>query len=215
MFMKFKSRKTYTALSVVLLALMLTVMACTAQDTLFIHLTLTPTPTITPTPISTEGVKYKIGDKLTIIGNSPFSPVGLNANAGPFSPVTSATQCLPKTSVTVGDISRNIADANDNVIYYLVGCNGKKGWIPEYQITAYPVGTKLVIKSADGAGASVFQQNDAVKGKPLDEKCPDGTAITVADAQTGKVITDRNVYLQITCDKLKGYVLDTDVAPAG
>lgn len=214
--MKFKSRKTYTALSVVLLALMLTAMACTAQDTLIIHLTLTPTPTIKPTSIGPDGVKFKVGDKLTIIGNSPFSPVGLNANAGPWSPVTSATQCLPKTSVTVADISRDITPGSaDETIYYLVGCNGKKGWIAEYQITNYPTGTKLVIKSKDGTGAALFQQNDAVKGKPLEDKCPDGTAITVADAQTGKQTSDRNVYLQIACDKLKGYVVDTDVAPAG
>jgi len=212
--MMFKSRKTYTALSVVLLALMLTVMACTANDTWIIHLTLTPTPTITPTPLSTA-TKYKVGDQLTIIGNSPFSPIGINANAGPWSPVTSATQCLPKTGVTVSDVSGDITPGSkDATIFYLVSCNGKKGWIAEYQVTSYSTGSKLAIKSADGSGAALFSQNDSINGKPLADKCPDGTQVTVADAQTGKVQSDHNIYYQVTCDKLRGYVLDTDVVAA-
>jgi hypothetical protein len=211
--MKFKHRKLHAALSVVVLALMLTVMACTANDTWIIHLTTTPTPTITPTPLAIE-TRYKIGDQLTIIGASAFAPIGLNLNAGPFKAASSATQCLPQTGVTVLDVSGNIADSSDTTVYYLVSCNGKKGWVPEYQVSNRVKGTKLVIKSADGAGAALYSQNDAIKGKPLDDKCPDGTEVTVADTVTGKQVDDRNIYFQTTCDKLRGYVLDSDVVSA-
>ncbi|MBX3080102.1 MAG: hypothetical protein KF716_00620 [Anaerolineae bacterium] len=209
-----KSRKTNAALSVVILALMLTVMACTANDTWIIHLTLTPTPTITPTPLVGDSIRFKLGDKLIIIGNSAFAPVGLNTTAGPFRAASSATQCLPKTNVTILDVSMNITDSSDTTVYYQVSCNGKKGWVPEYQITDRVKGTTLVIKSEDGSGAALYQQNDSIKGKPLDNKCPDGTQVTVDDVQTGKQTGDTGVYFQITCDKLKGYVMEKDVASA-
>lgn len=202
-------RNRYAALSVVTVMLMLAVLACTANDTLFIQLTITPSPTITPTPLPFT-TKFKEGDALAVVGNGPFAQVGIASNAGPWDAANSVAVCLPATRVKVLGVSRNIANNDDPMIYYLVACSGQNGWLAEYQITNLAPGTKLVVKSADGAGATVYVQNDSA-GRTQAEKCADGTTVSVTDVQTGKLDTDQNQYVQITCGKLRGFVLSTDV----
>lgn len=214
--MRKQARNRYAALSVVTAMLMLAVLACTANDTLFITLTLTPTPTITPTPLPFT-TKFKEGDELVVVVNGPFAKVDLADNAGPWSAAgsggTNPAVCLPATRVTVSGVSRNISDANDSLIYYRVRCTGRDGWLPEYNVTNMAAGTKIVVKSADGTGATVYAQNDST-GRAQSEKCADGTSLSVGEVITGRARTDQNQYVQVTCGKLRGYILSTDVVLA-
>jgi hypothetical protein len=206
-----KSRKLWAALGVVTLSLMTALLACTANDSLFIKLTPSPSPTITSTPLAFT-TRYKVGDEVTIISSSTFLAVGLNSLASPYNAAEGVVQCLPGNTVVIADISGNVKDPTDKTIFYKVGsCNGLQGWLREFQVTTIKTGTALTIKSADGTGAAVYRQNDALKGTPLANKCADGTEVKVSEVATGKEREDNNVYYQIACGTTRGYILEKDV----
>jgi hypothetical protein len=202
-------RKSFAALATVSCILVLAVLACTANDTLFIKLTETPVPTVTPTPIDIE-TKVNIGDTVTVIGPSAFQQVGLAGVPGPYVVAQSPGLCLPGLSATIQDV----AQAND-IVYFKLACSGSRaGWLQANQVTAYARNTPIVIKAQDGQGSAViYTQNDA-NAKTADEGCPDGTEATVLDVVTGRNPTDMNVYVQISCNSTRGYVLEQDIMPA-
>lgn len=74
--MRLTSQRTLIALPMVLVSLFMAMLACTSNDTLFIHLTDTPAPSITPTPLTQE-TRFKIGDKTTVVLVSDFASMHL------------------------------------------------------------------------------------------------------------------------------------------
>ncbi|MBX3065340.1 MAG: hypothetical protein KF726_20350 [Anaerolineae bacterium] len=191
--------------------LMLAVLACTANDTLFIHLTETPVPTITPTPFVGAN-KFKIGDTAQIIGPSAFQQVGMAGVPGPYIPAQSPGLCLPGIAVKILDVATGQNASGEAAIYYQLSCSGgRSGWLAEYQLTAFLKNAPIVIASKDGTGATLYFQNDA-NGRTMPDKCPDGTKTLVSEVLSGKSPTDTNVYIQVDCNKVRAYVLETDVA---
>lgn len=201
------------ASSAAVLMLVLASLACTANDTLFITLTETPLPTITPTPLPLT-TKFKVGDSGVVVGLSEFAAVSLPANAGPLVPGIGGGTCFPNTRVTVIEVSRNINDPNDETIYYLVQCSGR-GWIAEYQFSRFTRGDSALIKTADGSGATLYRQPDATT-PPLDETCPDGEQVNVTGLTANPSNPrDTNIYVQVRCGALSGWLLEDMLAPLG
>src|SRR3954454_17124075 len=108
------------ALYGVILSLVLAALACTSNDTLFIHLTATPKPTIQPTALSSK-TRYKKGDELYAVeaqrvinlSGQPTGKVGVEGGM---------LTCFRNTQVTVVDTSKSVTDPKDSVIYYLIDC---------------------------------------------------------------------------------------------
>src|SRR5215467_5793414 len=168
--------KPLMAVQVTILSIMLAALACTSKDTLFIHLTDTPTPTITPTPLSQE-TRYKIGDKLFLV--SATFVIDLSEKPAPVGEgVFSSGNCSPNQEVTIEDVSKNTTDPKDTSLYYRVSCSGT-GWVPEYIMTRLEQFASAMVKSKDGKGALVYTE-PSVKSKPAsDTPCPDGTKVSI------------------------------------
>lgn len=196
-----------------LLALTMSVLACTANDTLFIRLTATPQPTIVPTALSID-TKFKLNDRVTIVGTSDSATVNLANNAGPFRAGQGTGACFANTSVPILDISKNIVDPNDEVIYYQVQCPGSRpGWIPQYILSRFTRQNTAVIKTADGQGAALYTSPDVNSLSP-DLKCAEGASVRISTLRLSVNTADKNVYAQVTCDGNSGFVLEETLAPA-
>jgi hypothetical protein len=197
-------------------SLILAILACTSNDTLFIHLTATPVPTITPTPLAAE-TRFKIKDKAYVISST--IQVLLTAEPGTLESQPGATTiCFPNTQVEVTDVSKNRNDPKDLTIYYKVSCAASDGWVPEYWMTPLDPTGSAVVKSKDGKGAKVYSDASASAELASPTPCADGTTVAISritlnpDATTST--PDRNIYVQITCGSISGYVLDTELVPA-
>jgi hypothetical protein len=189
------------------------IVACTANDTLFIRLTATPAPTITPTPLSLD-TRFKVGDTAVVVGVSAFAGVSFPPLPGPFRPgVPGNVTCFPNSKVPVRDVSRNTADPDDETLYYLVECP-QRGWAAEYNLSRFAQYENAVVKSADGSGAPMWRNTDA-SSEPLPETCPDGETITIQLLMNNPSDTsDSNIYVQTSCAGQGGFLLETDLAPA-
>ncbi|PJF36643.1 MAG: hypothetical protein CUN49_04410 [Candidatus Thermofonsia Clade 1 bacterium] len=199
------------ASSLALLMFFMASLACTANDTLFIRLTDTPVPTATPTPLPIT-TKFKVGESGVVVGLSEFAAVSLPASAGPLVPGIGGATCFPNTRVTVLDVSRNINDPNDETIYYLVQCSGR-GWIAEYQFSRFNRGDKAIVQTADGSDARLYRQSD-VTSAPLDQACPNGTEVSVTGLTANPFNpNDRNIYVQVRCGTVSGWLLEEQLAP--
>jgi hypothetical protein len=204
-------RQALLALCAAFLMLSMAAIACTANDTLFIRLTDTPPPTLTPTPLPIT-TKFKVGDSGVVVGLSEFAAVSLPASAGPLVPGIGGATCFPNTRVTVLDVSRNINDPNDETIYYLVQCSGR-GWIAEYQFSRFNRGDKAIVKTQDGNDIKLYRQSD-VNSAQLDEPCPNGTEVSVIGLTANPFNPrDRNIYVQVRCGALSGWLLEEQLAP--
>lgn len=203
---------TFAALTLVVLALMSAQLACTANDTLFIRLTETPTPTITPTPLALE-TRLKVGDSGVIVGVSEFNTIGLPPLPGPFRPgVSGGATCFPNSRVKVLDVSLNTQDSDDETIYYQVQCTGK-GWIPEYQLSRFGKFDEAVVRTKDGTDAPLYSSADATTS-PSDS-CANDTRVQVLSLTANPFVpTDQNIYLQVSCGTASGYILESSLAPA-
>ncbi|MCC7206230.1 MAG: hypothetical protein IT323_02925 [Anaerolineae bacterium] len=207
------TRRTPFALSTVALSLLLAILACTANDTLFIRLTATPEPTITPTPLSLE-TRFKVGDTAIMVGVSNFAGINMPPLPGPFRPgVSGNVTCFPNSKVPIIDISRNTADPNDETIYYLVECP-MRGWAADFNLSRFAQYESAVVKSADGSGAKMWRNTDA-SSDPLPEVCPDGETISIQTLMNNpNNPRDPNIYIQTSCAGQTGFLLESDLAPA-
>lgn len=207
------TRRTLLALLTVALSLVMAILACTANDTLFIRLTATPAPTITPTPLALE-TRFNVGDTAVVVGVSAFAGVNLPPLPGPFRPgVSGNVTCFPNSKVPIRDISKNTSDAGDETIYYLVECP-MRGWAADFNLSRFAQYDTAVVKSADGSGARMWRNTDS-SGEPLPETCPDGESITIQLLMNNPANSrDPNIYIQTTCAGQSGFLLEGDLAPA-
>src|SRR5437667_8952962 len=106
--MGMKPIRHYTALLTGLCSLILAMLACTSNDTLFIHFTPTPVPSVTPTPL-TSATRFKIKDKV-YVGSSSFQIMMAADPEMPSSQVASLSACFQNTLVEILDVSRNRKD---------------------------------------------------------------------------------------------------------
>jgi len=208
-------RRAFLALTTAFLSLAMAAIACTANDTLFIQLTATPSPTITPTPFQGE-TKFKRGEFGVIVGVSDFSAVVLPPIPQPAPPdVSGVSTCFPTARVEILDISRNTSNPDDPMIYYQVACAGVPGWIAEYQLSRFVKFENAVIRTKDGQGAKVYKQPDVNSGEA--GVCPEGTSVSIM-SQTLTTArnpqNDLNIYVQVSCGAAFGYVLEPDLAKA-
>ncbi len=211
--MSFHRTRALLAGGAVLLMLAMMALACTANDTLFIRLTDTPLPTITPTPLAIT-TKFKIGDSGVVVGVSEFAAVSLPASAGPLVPGIGGATCFPNTRVTVLDVSRNINDPADETIYYLVQCSGR-GWIAEHQFSRFNRGDRAVISTADGSAVKLHRQPDITSAQ-LDQPCPNAAEVSVTGLTANPFNPrDTNIYVQVRCGTINGWLLEEQLAPLG
>lgn len=192
-----------------LIILALSVLACTANDTLFIQLTATPSPTVTSTPLSIE-TKFKIGETAVIYGflstmqTIPGLPRPLSTGS------VGKASCTNSAKTPILDVSKNTGDANDPSIYYKVSCSGVTGWLPETYLSRFAAGDKGVVKSVSGNGADMFASPNIVK--TTSGTCPDDTNITVTQLGSNQQDNkDRNIYLKVTCGTLTGFLRESDL----
>lgn len=206
-------RRAVLALTTVLLSLAMAAIACTANDTLFIQLTATPSPTITPTPFQGD-TKFKRGEFGVIVGISDFAAVVLPPIPQPAPPdVSGVATCFPTSRVEILDVSRNTSNPDDPTIYYQVACAGVPGWIAEYQLSRFTKFENAVVKTKDGQGAKVYRQPDITSGEV--GVCPDGTSVSVMSqtlTTARNAQSDLNLYVQVSCGAAFGYLLEPDLA---
>lgn len=207
------TRRTLLAVQTAALSLVMAILACTANDSLFIHLTATPAATITPTPLTLE-TRFKVGDTAVVVGVSAFAGVNLPPLPGPFRPgVSGNVTCFPNSKVPIRDISRNTANPDDPTIYYQVECP-MRGWAADFNLSRFAQYDTAVVKSADGNGARMWRNTDATS-EPLPETCPDGESVTIQLLMNNPSKPgDPNIYIQTTCAGQSGYLLESDLAPA-
>jgi hypothetical protein len=189
------------------------ILACTANDTLFIRLTETPAPTITPTPLSLE-TRFSVGDTAVVVGVSNFAGVNLPPLPGPFRPgVPGNVTCFPNSKVPILDISLNTANPDDPTVYYLVECP-TRGWAADFNLARFSQFDTAVVQSSDGNGARMWRNTDA-SNEPLPETCPDGESVTIQLLMNNPSKPgDPNIYVQTTCAGQSGYLLESDLVPA-
>jgi hypothetical protein len=211
-------RRRHTAAFLVSLVSLITAMlACTSNDSLFIHLTPTRVPSVTPTPL-TGDTRFKIKDKVFIVSWT-FQITMATSPEMPSSQVAALSTCFPNTQVQIQDVSKNRTDPNDKTLYYEVQCGASKGWVPEFWLTYLDPAGSAVVKSADGKGATLYSSPD-VGSKPVSsEPCAEGTTVQISgltqnpDATPAK--PDNNIYVQVTCGTMTGYALESALVPAG
>ena len=214
--MRFQRRRTPVFVSLCGLGLILAMLACTSSDTLFIHLTVTPVPTLTRTPLAIE-TRFKVQDTVTIVSGS-FQITMSSRPVPPSAASAALTPCFPKTRVTIKAVSHNEKDPKDSTIYYDIQCGTADGWVPEYWLTPLTADGSAVVKSPDGKGAVVYSDSD-ITSQAAAAPCPDGTKVTIMDLTTNVNAVgstpDNHIYVQVTCGDTTGYVLDSDLVPAG
>lgn len=146
----------------VLSALILAAMACYSDSPLWFGGELTeppPSPTFIPTPDANNPAKYQIGDKVT----------GLRTNS-PFLYLTDFP--IPETVANRSRENCNFGRAyevlysgydKDNVVYYLIACQGSVGWSEEDRLTG-PI--------KFDAGNSAYTLPIDANGNPIPDTMP-------------------------------------------
>jgi hypothetical protein len=201
------------ALTLVAAFLLAATLACTSNDTLFIHLTATPAPTITPTPLAIL-TKFKIGDTGVLVSISAFRPLQLPALPGALQPgIAGNVTCFPGSKVTILDVSKSLRDPNDPTIYYQVACPAK-GWAADYQLARFAANDSAVIQVSDAPGATLYSAADK-KSQALPTPCANGTTVSVQSVTSNPSDdSDQTIYLQVSCGSQSGYVVESALAPA-
>ncbi len=217
--LQYNLRPKKTALFSTTVALILAMLACPSNDSLFIKLTATPVPTITPTPLVGVDTRYKKGDQLYAVDSERI--INLGSQAGDTGGIIGAgfLSCFRNSQVTIQDISRSVVDPTDPDIYYQVDCGqGESGWLPQYKLTPYnPAGATAVVKSPDGKGAPLYKDSTVKAALASDKPCPDGTQVKISDATRNIDLSsntpDMNIYLQVQCGDVNGWIVDSMLAP--
>lgn len=209
--MRLTSQRTLIALPMVLVSLFMAMLACTSNDTLFIHLTDTPAPSITPTPLTQE-TRFKIGDKTTVVLVSDFASMHLASFPGLSQGSDESGNCFSGQSASILNIGKS-SDTNDPKIYYQISCSGKPGWIGEANLSRFAKSGKALIKAADGGSVKLYSQPSLAASPVSETACTDGLPVTISALQTSKVANDINIYLQVTCGSSRGFVTENDVVP--
>lgn len=131
---------------------------------------------------------------------------------GPSAPGSGTATCFPSTRVEILDVSRALNNPADQNIYYQVNCAGSVGWLAEYQLSAFGRGDTAVVKTADGTGAPILRAADATSTTA--DVCAEGSQVAVSGVSANQFNpSDQNIYVQITCGELRGYVLDSFLVP--
>lgn len=202
-----------------LIAMIMAVLACTSNDTLFIKLTEVPTPTITPTPLpnSTE-TRFKPDQVVYLIGTKRQIDLGDQPGARNLSTSGNFASCFRNSQVRVVSASKSTINKDDPIFYYNIDCTSNQGWVPEYSLTSFkPNGGTAQIKSPDGKGASIYQQPESGSGTIQDAPCADGTKVTILDITRKLDVAasseDPTLFAKVTCGDAVGYVLETMLSP--
>jgi len=202
----------------VTLVLIMAMLACTSNDTLFIKLTATPSPTITPTPLNIQ-TKYQKGQQLYAVDAQKVITFDEQPGSQGVSGF-SMTSCFRNTQVTILDASMSISDPKDPWVYYQVDCgSGGQGWVPEYKLTPFnPSGGMAVVKSPDGKGAPIYSEGDVKSPLATQAPCPDGTKVEITDILRSTNLSateeDTNKYARVDCNGTNGYIVESMLAPA-
>ncbi len=196
--------------------LILAMLACTSNDTLFVQLTVTPIPTVTPTPLAAQ-TRFKVKDTVTLVSGSPQITLSTRPVA-PNAAVAAVTPCFQNTRVTINAVSANEQDPTDKTIYYDIQCGTAEGWVPEYWLTPLTLNGSALVKSPDGKGAPIYSDSD-LTSQPAGSPCPDGTQVSISELtmNVNRVGTtpDNHIYVQVTCGDTTGYVLEDDLVSSG
>lgn len=180
-----------------LLALLVTLLACTSNDTLFIHLTATPLPTPTATPLAVV-TRYKVGDKPVFVAAS--SPQTLFASPNTNDKSGGADLCFTSTQVSI----TGIAIGADGATYYKIKCAAANGWTLEANLTPLKPGASATVKI--DTNLTNDPELDNPNDRAVNAPCKADTTVGVLDlAMTPK---DKIIYAQIQCGAAVGWLPD-------
>jgi hypothetical protein len=165
-------------------------LACTSNDTFFIHLTETPipSPTVTRAAIQT---RFTVGDKLTYVGAS--SPGILFNSADPNDKSTAL--CYTGTLVTIND-----AGVKDKLTFYKIKCASSEGWTTENTLTPLRVNSTATL--AQAVALTTDPEPDATTNRA--GMCPASTNVVVLDLALSPL--DARIYANGQCGTLTGWL---------
>jgi hypothetical protein len=202
------------------MAMLMAVLACTSNDTLFIKLTEAPTPTITPTPLPQDTqTRYQPDQTVYLIGTKRQIDLGDQPGARNLSTSGNFASCFRNAQVKIISASKSMTNPDDPIYYYNINCTSNHGWVPEYSLTVFkPNGGTAVVKSPDGKGAPLYQRAEDGAATVQDAPCPDGTKVTISDItrklNVAATSEDPTLFAKVTCGDASGYVLESMLTPA-
>jgi len=205
-------KKRRTPLLLAGLVLLAAILACTSNDTLFIKLTPTRLPTATRAGVTTT-TSFAKGDKVYAIGFGRGLNVDLYDAPG-STKVSHLETCFRNSRVTINDIAHNETNASDPVIYYQITCVKALGWLPEYSLSILnPKNGKAIVKSTDGKAVVIYKKPDPASDQV--GTCDDGTNVRITEVipLLNKEKTEAIKFAEVTCNTIKGYILETLLTP--
>ncbi len=190
--------KPFKSAHLVSATLLLMMLACTSNDTLFIQLTATPPPTLTATPLAAV-TRFKIGDKPVFVAAA--SPQALYASPNANDKSGSSNLCFSSTQVAITDLAIGV----DNTVYYKIKCASANGWTLETNLTLLKAGSSAALKM------DTYLTNDPGSDDPTnraaDQPCKAGTKVGVLDL--AMMPKEKVIYVQIQCGAMVGWLNDT------
>lgn len=170
-------------------------LACTSNDTLFIHLTATPIPTATPTPSAAQS-RFRPGRQATFVGSG--APAALLSAPDPSARSATAA-CFTATLITIEEV--RIVGAEP---FYRVTCASQQGWVAERNLTTYKAGDTFT------ASQDMFLTNDPGPDDPQapnrasSQPCRAGQTLSILDFAF--YAPEGRIYLNVQCGAAVGWV---------
>jgi len=198
------------------LVLLLAILACTSNDTMFIKLTATPMPTTTPTPLAAQ-TRYKVGDKLYLVDTRRVTELPDTPGAK-IAPGSNLATCFRDTVVNVLEASLSMLDKADTTIYYKVSCGASgQGWLPEYYLSVFGPNSQAKIQSPDGKGAPIYKEASFKSALVKPEGCPDGTTVRITTMTRNLDLRvaseEKMIFTTTNCEGTRGYIPETMLVP--
>lgn len=169
---------------------MFVLLACTSNDTLFIHLTETPIPTLTVTRAPVQS-RFVPGDKLTYVAASSPGVLLNSANASD----KSTALCYTGTQVTIND-----ATVKDKNTFYKIKCASSEGWTLETTLT--PIRPNATATTTAAGALITDPEPDATTNRA--GMCANNATVTVLDLAISPL--DGRIYANVQCGTVTGWL---------
>ncbi len=168
--------------------MLIAALACTSNDTLFIHLTNTPVPTVTPTAALTSS-RYQAGDMLTFVAQP--SPGTLAESADRAGNASGGALCFTGTQVTV---------LQGSATAYQIRCASAVGWAREANLTALAVGGRAIVQAE--TFVTDDPEPDATTNRADTTPCKANAATSILDLATSGGV----IYANVQCGTAVGWL---------
>jgi hypothetical protein len=170
--------------------LIVAILACTSNDTLFIQLTQTPIPTATVTRAAVQ-TRFATGDKLTYVAATSPGVLLNSADAND----KSTSLCFTGTQVTIND-----ASVKDKTAFYKIKCASYEGWTPENNLTLIRANSNATL--AQATALTTDPEPDATTNRA--GMCPANSTVSVLDLAISPL--DGRIYANVQCATVTGWL---------